>query len=71
MLLPDDGKMFYSPSEIVALGVMSRTTIWRQINSGRLDAVQVGRSVRVSKESLQAFIDSHRYCANRALKVEA
>ncbi|MBX3403607.1 MAG: helix-turn-helix domain-containing protein [Phycisphaeraceae bacterium] len=34
----------------------SQRTIWRLLGQGELEKVQVGRSVRITSESLDAFI---------------
>ncbi len=35
---------------------LSRTTTWRAIRDGQLEAARVGRSVRISRESLDRFM---------------
>ena len=37
---------------------LSRSAIYREITSGRLRAVKIGKSVRVTEEDLQSFIAS-------------
>lgn len=37
---------------------LSRSAIYREITSGRLRAVKIGKSVRVTEEDLQVFIAS-------------
>jgi excisionase family DNA binding protein len=37
---------------------MSRSALYREIKSGRLSALKIGKSLRVSEEDLQAFIGS-------------
>jgi excisionase family DNA binding protein len=32
-------------------------TVWRLISAGEVNAVRVGRAVRVTRASIQAFID--------------
>lgn len=34
---------------------MSRTTLWRMVKAGELEAVNVGRGVRISRASLNAY----------------
>lgn len=34
--------------------------LWRLIQRGDLPAVRVGRSVRIRRDDLEAFIDAHR-----------
>jgi excisionase family DNA binding protein len=35
---------------------LSRTTLWKLINTGQLDYRRVGRAVRISRESLEAYM---------------
>ena len=50
--------------QLHALGVvsartsLSRSALYREIKSGRLRALKVGKSLRVSEDDLQAFIAS-------------
>lgn len=37
---------------------MSRSALYREIKSGRLSALKIGKSLRVSEEDLQAFLSS-------------
>jgi len=37
---------------------MSRSALYREIKSGRLPALKIGKSLRVSETDLQAFIGS-------------
>ncbi len=34
--------------------------LWKLIADGRLPAVRVGRSVRIRRDDLEAFLDAHR-----------
>jgi excisionase family DNA binding protein len=40
---------------------MSRTTVWRLIKAGELDAVKVGRMVRVRRSSLDEYLNRHPF----------
>jgi excisionase family DNA binding protein len=42
--------------ECETLAGLSRTTIWRLINAGEIEAARVGRAVRISRESLTAYM---------------
>jgi len=42
--------------EVAKILGLSRTTVFRQIKSGRLGCVRIGRSVRVSQIQLEEFI---------------
>ena len=43
-------------SEVERILSLSRTSVYRQIKSGKLGSVRIGRSVRVSQSQLQEFI---------------
>ena len=36
--------------------VLSRTTLWRLICAGAVEAAKVGRAVRINRESLDAYM---------------
>ena len=57
--MSDLTKRFYTVSEIVEMGVMSRSTIWRQIDAGKLEALKVGAAVRIPAKELERFIAEH------------
>jgi len=40
---------------------LSRTSTWRLIKAGEIEAVKIGRSVKVRRSSLDAFFDRHLY----------
>ena len=46
--------LMYTPVE--RLYSLSRTSTWRAIRDGHLEAARVGRSVRISRESLERFM---------------
>ena len=59
-MLPEvDGKIFYSITDLIKMGLMSRTTAWRLINKGELRAVMIGSSARIHKDDLEDFLVSH------------
>jgi excisionase family DNA binding protein len=39
---------------------LSRTSVWRAIKAGQLEAVKVGRSVRVRRTDLDEYLNHHR-----------
>lgn len=43
-------------AEVERLYGISRTTAWREIRNGHLRAARVGRAVRISRDSLDAFM---------------
>lgn len=40
---------------------LSRTSVWRAIKAGRLEAVKIGRSVRVRRADLDAYLNRQRF----------
>lgn len=46
-------------AEVLAIG---RSTVYELIADGRLETVHIGRSVRVTSSSIEAFIDAERSC---------
>jgi excisionase family DNA binding protein len=44
---------YEGPQQLVGLG---RTTLWRLASTGELRTVRVGRAVRISVESLEAYM---------------
>ncbi len=46
-------------AQVERLYGLSRTTAWRAIRDGRLQAARVGRAVRISRDSLDAFMREH------------
>ncbi len=43
---------FYTPAEVADLLQVTRRTVYDWIKSGKLEAVQVGRGWRISRETL-------------------
>jgi excisionase family DNA binding protein len=42
--------------EAQRLTSLGRTTLWRLVTSGEIDAARVGRAVRINRASLSAFM---------------
>lgn len=42
------------------LSGLSRTTLWRLVRAGEVEAAKVGRAVRINRESLDAYM---RHCS--------
>jgi len=40
---------------------LSRTSTWRLVKSGELEAVKLGRMVKVRKSSLDAYLEANSY----------
>ena len=50
----DDDLLSYP--EVETITGFSRTTIWRLLKSGEIQTARCGRSVRVSRQSLEAYM---------------
>jgi len=50
-------RLTYSVEEVSRMLGCSRRTVVREIQRGRLTAIRVGRLVRVSAQSLTAYVD--------------
>jgi excisionase family DNA binding protein len=48
---------YLSYREAEVFSGLSRTTLWRLIGAGEIKAARVGRAVRISRLSLQEFMD--------------
>lgn len=61
---------FYTLKEVSEMLKVSMTTIYRYVESGKLGAVKIGNSYRVTDEDLRKFIDDCRVAtdAKRAAK---
>lgn len=42
--------------EVATILAISNRTAWRLVSKGELETVHIGRSVRVTRESIEAFI---------------
>ncbi|MEX1254092.1 MAG: helix-turn-helix domain-containing protein [Dehalococcoidia bacterium] len=63
-------RAYYTVAEAASVLNVSRTTIWRWIDAGRLTAYRVGpRTIRIAREQLDALIGPHR-TARRATTLE-
>ncbi len=51
---------FYTVAEVAATIRLSKMSVYRLIHSGQLEAVQFGRSFRVSEHALNAYL-AHAY----------
>lgn len=51
----------YKEAEVYAS--LSRTTLWRLIDTGRVRAAKIGKAVRIERESLEEFL---RRCSEEA-----
>jgi excisionase family DNA binding protein len=45
--------------DVTRLTRLGRSTIYQEIAAGRLRAVKIGRSVRVRRDDLEAWLDRH------------
>lgn len=63
-----DDKALYTVREVAnRLGVHPET-VRRMIHDGRLDAVRVGRVLRVESDSLQSFLQNQRIKPTKLIK---
>jgi excisionase family DNA binding protein len=56
-------KLSHSVKEAEKITGLCRTTLWKAINSGKLNCYKVGRRVLFSSEHLREFLESHERCA--------
>ncbi len=54
---------FYTVAEVATLVRLSKMSVYRLIHSGQLEAVQFGRSFRVSEKALNAYLEGSFYDA--------
>lgn len=62
--VPD--RPYLTISDITKTGLTSRTTLWREIRAGRLEAIQIGRAVRIPRDAFERWYDAHRVKAEVA-----
>ena len=49
---------WFSYKEAETWSGLSRTTLWSLVSSGHIKAARVGRAVRISRRSLEDFMES-------------
>lgn len=54
-------RFWYSYREAQEYAGIGRTKLWELISSGQLQASKIGRSVRISKTSLDEYLESQSY----------
>ena len=57
------GGKFLTVAEVAAIMRLSKMSVYRLIHSGQLEAVQFGRSFRVSEKALNAYLAKAYYDA--------
>ena len=57
------GGKFLTVAEVAAIVRLSKMSVYRLIHSGQLEAVQFGRSFRVSEKALDAYLAKAFYDA--------
>ena len=55
-----DNKKLLTPEEIAEMLQIHVLTVYGYIRRGKLDAVRLGRSYRVSHEDIRLFLESNR-----------
>jgi excisionase family DNA binding protein len=43
-------------AEAQAVSGLSRTTIWKLVNAGEVEAARIGRALRINRESFNAYM---------------
>lgn len=54
-------RSWYSYGEAQEYAGIGRTKLWELVSSGQLQASKIGRSVRISKTSLDEYLESQSY----------
>ena len=54
---------YFTVAEVAATVRLSKMSVYRLIHSGQLEAVQFGRSFRVTEKALNAYLESSYYNA--------
>jgi len=54
--IPED-RLWLSYPEVETITGFSRTTIWRLIRSGEIQSARYGRSVKINRRSLEAWLE--------------
>lgn len=54
-------RSWYSYREAQEYAGIGRTKLWELVSSGELQASKIGRSVRISKASLDEYLESQSY----------
>lgn len=58
--MPGNDPRLYNVADVAAMCRVAKATVYRLIASGDLEAIRVGRAVRVPVDSLSRFIDARR-----------
>jgi putative molybdopterin biosynthesis protein len=51
-----DGTVLLTPAEVAQLAMVSRETVYREIDRGELKAVHVGRQLRIDPTDLNQYL---------------
>ncbi len=54
--LPDVKQLLLSVAEVARAFNISQRSVWRLLDEGELERVQTGRAVRITRESVEAFV---------------
>ena len=60
MNLPDDAPKLMTYQDAAKVLQVSDRTVWSLVDRGELPAVRFGRSVRIDRRDLEAFIDKSK-----------
>lgn len=53
-----ENKKLYTLEEVSKIVMVTRRTLYKYINDGKLDAVKIGREWRVSEDNLNDFLEA-------------
>ena len=57
---------FLTLNEVADLLRVSKLTVWRYVDAGKLPAYKFGRDLRIKKTELEVFIESRRKITQKA-----
>lgn len=58
-------KSWLSPAEVREYAGIGRTKLWELLSEGSLDGAKVGRSVKVSRRSIDEFMKRNSYAESK------
>jgi excisionase family DNA binding protein len=61
MTTVDDEAAWISYSDAQRYSGLGRTKLWELVSAGEVEAAKIGRAVRISRESLEAYMRRHSY----------
>ena len=55
------GREWLSYEEARIFSGIGKITLWKMVTSGEIEAIKIGRSVKISKRGLEEYLKSRRY----------